>query len=130
MKRSIATVRVSGLIPVALMCSATVCAAGSAFADEVPAPPSADAIKACIKQMDIGGKWSFVWKVLEIGAARHPRNSYEALYAPAGSARMNAYGYPVHVVFSLNGGADIDAEYWLARDANGHWQIPAICTVR
>lgn len=104
---------------------------GWASADEAPAPPpSASAIKACIRQMDIGDKWSFDWKLLEVGAPRHPRNSYEALYAPAGAAFANMYGYPVHVVFSLNGRADIDAVYWLVRDAAGHWQIPAICTVR
>jgi hypothetical protein len=104
---------------------------GWAVADETPAPaPAVAAIKACIQQMDIGDKWSFAWKVLEIGAARHPRNSYEALYAPPGPGRSIAYGYPVHVVYSLNGHADIDAVYWLIRDASGHWQIPAICTIR
>jgi hypothetical protein len=102
-----------------------------ATADETPAPaPSVAAIKGCIQQMDIGSKWSFAWKVVEIGAARHPRNNYEALYAPSGGGWANAYGYPVHVVYSLNGRADIDAVYWLIRDAGGHWQIPAICTVR
>jgi hypothetical protein len=107
------------------------CACGWAVAVESPAPaPSVAAIKACIRQMDIGDKWSFAWKLLEIGAARHPRNSYEALYAPAGAARSIAYGYPVHVVYSLNGRPDIDAVYWLMRDASGHWQIPAICTIR
>jgi hypothetical protein len=103
---------------------------GRAIADEKPAPaPSAAAIKACIKQMDIGDKWSFDWKLVAVGVPRHPRNSYEALYAPAGTGRDNAYGYPVHVVFSVNG-TDIDAVYWLIRDGSGHWQIPAICTVR
>jgi hypothetical protein len=110
---------------------ALVCTSGRAIADEAPAPPpSADAIKACIKQMDIGNKWSFEWKLLEVGAARHPRNSYEGLYAPAAAAWANLYGYPVHVVFSVNGRPDIDSIYWLIRDAGGHWQIPAICTLR
>lgn len=103
----------------------------SAVADEAPAPaPSAQAIKACVRQMDLDNKWSFDWKVLQIGAPRHPRNSYEAAYAPAGTSRWHDYGYPVHVVFSINGRANIDAEYWLIRDAGGHWQIPAICTLR
>jgi hypothetical protein len=107
------------------------CSCGWAIADESPSPPpSVAAIKACIQQMDIGGKWTFVWKVVEVGAARHPRNSYEALYAPPGGARSNAFGYPVHVIYSLNGRADIDAVYWLIRDGRGHWQIPAICTVQ
>jgi len=110
---------------------ALVCASGWAGADETPAPaPSVAAIKACIQQMDIGNQWSFAWKVVEVEAARHPRNSYEALYAPAGAGWANAYGYPVHVVYSVNGRAEIDARYWLIRDASGHWQIPAICTVR
>jgi hypothetical protein len=109
---------------------ATMCLYGRVVADEAPAPaPAAEAIKACIRQMDLGNKWTFEWKRLEIGAARHPRSSYEAAYAPPGTARWMAYGYPVHVVFSINGRADIDAVYWLIGDAGGHWQIPAICTV-
>ena len=111
--------------------AAALCLCAPAMADEIPAPaPSVDAIKACIRQMDIGNKWRFDWKLLQIGAPRHPGNSYEALYAPAGAARAAAYGYPVHVVFNLDGRADIDAVYWLIRDAGGHWQIPAICTLR
>ena len=107
------------------------CMCGSAAADEAAAPvPSPAAIKACIRQMDVGNKWSFDWKLLDIGSARHPRNSYEALYAPPGARWANAYGYPVHVVFSVNGQANIDAVYWLIRDASGHWQIPAICSLR
>jgi hypothetical protein len=80
--------------------------------------------------MDIGRKWTFTWKSVEIGTARHPRNSYEALYAPAWAGRSNAFGYPVHVVYGVNGRADIDAMYWLIKDARGHWQIPAICTIQ
>jgi hypothetical protein len=100
------------------------------LADETPPPaPDVAAIKACIKQMDIGDKWAFTWKLVEIAAPRHPRNSYEALFAPAGAGRANAYGYPVHVMFSVNGLKDIDAIYWLIRDNAGHWQIPAICTI-
>jgi hypothetical protein len=110
---------------------ATLCMCGWAAAQEAVAPPpSAADIKACIKQMDIGNKWTFEWKVLDIGVPRRPRNSYEALYAPPGTGRANAFGYPVHVVFSVNGQADIDAMYWLARDAGGHWQIPAVCILR
>jgi hypothetical protein len=107
------------------------CMCGLAVADEPAAPaPSAEAIKVCIRQIDLGNNWSFEWKLLDIGAPRHPRNSYEALYAPAGTGRWNSYGYPVHVVFSVNGRAGIDAAYWLIQDASGHWQIPAICTLR
>jgi hypothetical protein len=107
------------------------CPSGQAAGDEMPPPaPSVAAIKACIQQMDIGDKWTFTWKLVEIGAPRHPRNSYEALYAPAGGGRDNAYGYPVHVMYSLNGLKDIDAVYWLIRDTRGHWQIPAVCTIQ
>lgn len=103
---------------------------GPLLADEAPAPaPAAEAIKACIRQIDIGNKWRFEWKHLEIGAPRHPRNSYEALYAPPGPAWSKSFGYPVHVAFNVDGRADIDAVYWLIRDAGGHWQIPAICTI-
>jgi len=113
-----------------LLGMAMLCIGGWAVADDTPAPaPAPAAIKACIQQMDIGNKWSFAWKALEIAAARHPRNSYEALYSPAVAGWANLYGYPVHVVYSVNGRADIDAVYWLIRDANGHWQIPAICTI-
>jgi hypothetical protein len=104
---------------------------GQVAADEAPAPPpSVPDIKACIRQMDVDGNWSFDWKLLEIGSPRHPLNAYEALYAPPGAGIYKTYGYPVHVVYRVNGRADIDAVYWLMRDAGGHWQIPAICTVR
>jgi hypothetical protein len=119
------------LFPGVLLAGVTMlCMSGWASAEEVPPPPSAGDIKACVKQMDIGDKWRFDWKSLEVGVPRHPRNSYEALYAPAGAAFANMYGYPVHVVFSVNGRAHIDAVYWLVRDAAGHWTIPAICTMR
>jgi hypothetical protein len=109
---------------------ATLCLSGRLPAAELPPPaPSVAAIKACIRQMDIGDKWTFTWNLVEIGAPRHPRNNYEALYAPAGEGRAKAYGYPVHVMYRVNGHADINAVYWLIRDTGGHWQIPAICTV-
>ena len=87
-------------------------------------------VKACIRQMDVTGNWQFQWKTLEIGAPRHPRNNYEALAFPGGEGRRSDYGYPVHVVYSLVGLADIDSVYWLIRDAGGHWEIPAICVMR
>jgi hypothetical protein len=101
-----------------------------AAADDQPAPPpSVAAIQACVKQMDVAGKWRFQWKTVEIGAPRHPQNSYEALAFLGGAGRRADYGYPVHVVYSLVGLADIDSVYWLIRDAGGHWQIPAICVM-
>ena len=107
------------------------CGSGPATAEEAPPPPpSAEEIKACIKQMDIGDKWLFQWKVLEIGAPRHPQNNYEALSPFGGAGRRSDYGYPVHVVYCLVGLADIDIVYWLIRDPAGHWEIPAICVLR
>lgn len=111
--------------------AATLCLCGQVIAEEAPAPaPSVADIKACIRQMDLDGKWSFDWTLLEIGAARHPLNAYEALYASPGAGIYKSYGYPVHVVYRVNGRADIDAVYWLIRDPGGHWQIPAICALR
>jgi hypothetical protein len=106
------------------------CAAGLAAADQAPPPPSAAKIKACIKQMDSGDQWHFDWKMLQIGAPRHPLNNLEALAIFGGEGRRNDYGYPVHVVYSLGGLAEIDAVYWLIRDAGGHWQIPGVCVLR
>jgi hypothetical protein len=101
-----------------------------AYAEEAPAPPpSAAKIKECVKQMDIANQWRFDWKVLEIGSPRHPQNNYEALSPFGGNGRRDDYGYPVHVAYDLGGFAKIDTIYWLIRDANGHWQIPAICVL-
>ena len=116
--------RVFGLGPAAVTAA---CAVLQARADVPPPPPGVAAIQECIKQIDLSHTWSFSWKLIEVGAPRHPRNDYEALYAPAGEARAKAYGYPVHVVYSVNGRTEIDAVYWLARDPSGHWQIPAVC---
>lgn len=115
----------------ALIVLALCLGSAAAAADEKPPPPpSAAAIKACVKQMDIGNKWQFEWKVLEIGAPRHPRNNLEALAFLGGEGRRGDYGYPVHVVYNLVGLAEIDSVYWLIRDANGHWQIPAVCVLK
>ncbi len=80
--------------------------------------------------MDSDNKWRFDWKLLEIGAPRHPRNKLEALAPFGGEGRYSDYGYPVHVVYSLGALAAIDSVYWLIRDASGHWQIPAVCVLR
>lgn len=97
---------------------------GWAAAAGAPPPPTAAQIKDCIRQMDAGNRWRFEWKTLEIGEPRHPLNNLEG-----GAARRDGYGYPVHVVYSLAGLAEVDAVYWLMQDANGHWQIPAICSI-
>jgi hypothetical protein len=116
--------------PGALAMGVLIFSTATVAADQTPPPPSAADIKACIRQMDIAGKWQFEWKALEIGAPRHPRNNYEALSFLGGEGRRSDYGYPVHVVYSLVGLADIDSVYWLIRDASGHWGIPAICVLR
>jgi hypothetical protein len=79
--------------------------------------------------MDVGNKWRFEWKLLDIGAPRHPRNNYEALSPFGGEGRRGDFGYPVHVVYSVVGIAEIDSVYWLIRDASGRWEIPAICVL-
>jgi len=111
---------------VLILCTGSIASA----ADQPPPPPSAADIRACIRQMDVAGKWQFEWKTLEIGAPRHPRNNYEALSFLGGEARRSDYGYPVHVVYNLVGLAHIDSVYWLIRDASGHWEIPAVCVLR
>jgi hypothetical protein len=107
-------------------------ATGSAPAATAPPepPPSPDQIKACVQQFDMGKHWRFDWKVLDIGAARHPQNTLEALGPLTAAGAQDRYGYPVHVVYTLNGGAEIDSVYWIIRDARGVWQIPAICQLR
>ena len=100
---------------------------GPAFAAAAPEPPpSPDQIKACVQQFDMGKHWRFDWKVVDIGPPRHPQNSLEAMAQFGGNGLQDQYGYPVHLVYSLNG-TPIDAVYWLMRNAQGHWQIPAIC---
>jgi len=112
---------------VLILCTGSI---ASAADQPPPPPPSAADIRACIRQMDVAGKWQFEWKTLEIGAPRHPRNNYEALSFLGGEGRRSDFGYPVHVVYNLVGLAHIDSVYWLIRDASGHWEIPAVCVLR
>jgi hypothetical protein len=90
-------------------------------------PPSPAQIEACVQQFDMGKHWRFDWKVVDIGPPRRPRNNLEALAQFGGDGLWDHYGYPVHVMYRLNGATDIDAVYWLIRNAQGAWQIPAIC---
>jgi hypothetical protein len=92
-------------------------------------PPSPDQIKACVQQFDMGKHWRFDWKIVDIGPPRHPQNNLEAGQF-GGAAMQDHFGYPVHVVYTLNGATEIDSVYWLIRDARGVWQIPAICQLR
>ena len=79
------------LASVSLLSLALTCQAFAAD-EKPPPPPSAAAIKACVKQMDVGNKWQFAWKVLEIGPPRHPRNNLEALSFLGGEGRRADYG--------------------------------------
>jgi len=103
--------------------------AGPALAaPAAPDPPPAPAqIEACVQQFDMGKHWRFDWKLVDIGPARHPQNNLEAMAQFGGDGLWDHYGYPVHVKFRLNDAADIDAVYWLIRNAKGAWQIPAVC---
>ncbi len=121
--------RASVVIPAALLAYAWM-APAKAGDEKPPPPPSPAQIKACVKQMDVANQWRFEWKVLEIGAPRHPLNNYEALAPFGGEGRRSEFGYPVHVVYSLVGLAEIDSVYWIIRDASGHWEIPAVCVLR
>jgi hypothetical protein len=109
-----------------VLASAGPALAASAAAD---APPSPAQIKACVQQFDMGKNWRFDWKVVDVGPPRHPQNNLEALGSLGGGGQQDRYGYPVHVVYTLNGATTIDAQYWIMRNARGAWQIPAICTL-
>jgi hypothetical protein len=93
-----------------------------------PPPPSIAQIKACVQQIDVDHGWQFTWRTVEVGAARHPRNPLEAL-AFGGAGVPNNYGYPVRVVFNLNGWADVDTTYWIIQNPGGHWEIAALCVL-
>jgi hypothetical protein len=99
-----------------------------ADADTPPPPPSVAQIQACVEQMDVGHGWRFTWQSVEVGTARHPRNPLEAL-AFGGVGVPNGYGYPVHVVFNLNGWADFDTTYWIIKNPGGRWEIAALCVL-
>lgn len=94
---------------------------------DIPAPPSAEAIKQCIEQFDTGNRWEFTWELLEIGKPRHPQNNFEALAPLGGEGRRAEFGYPVHARYNLGGITTIDAMYWVVRDAQGVWTLPPLC---
>jgi hypothetical protein len=99
-----------------------------AHAAAPPSPPTVAQIEACVEQMDVGHAWQFIWKKVEVGTARHPRNPLEAL-AFGGVGVPDNYGYPVRVAYSLNGLADFDTTYWIIRNAGGQWEIAALCVL-
>jgi hypothetical protein len=96
----------------------------AAQAAEPAAPPTADQIKACIKQIDLSGQWTFDWKSIEVGAPRHAQNAYErsGLTDPE-----TGFGYPVRAVYVFNHIETIDARYWATQDQTGRWRIPGLC---
>jgi hypothetical protein len=108
--------------------TATAMAIGVACAAAPPAPPTVAQIEACVEQMNVGHTWRFIWKKVEVGAARHPRNPLEAL-GFGGVGVPGSYGYPIHVAFSLSGLADFDTNYWIIQNVGGHWEIAALCVL-
>ena len=94
---------------------------------QTPPPPTADQVKACVQQMDLAKQWTFDWKTIDVGQARHPQNAYERAGLPKAN---DDFGYPVHVVYVFNHGETIDATYWMTHDAQNHWWIAAICRPR
>jgi hypothetical protein len=87
-------------------------------------PPTADQVKACVQQMDLSKQWTFDWKTIDVGQARHPRNPLERVGLAAADAD---FGYPVHVVYVFNHATTIDAQYWMTHDARGRWWIVPLC---
>jgi hypothetical protein len=96
----------------------------AAHAQTPPPPPTPDQVKACVQQMDLAKQWSFDWKTVAVGQARHPKNAYER----AGLRGEEDFGYPVHVTYVFDHAYTIDADYWMTHDAQNNWWIAAICT--
>ena len=115
--------RIDGLL-IALALTALPAAA---LAADAPKPPTPDAVKACVKQMDLANQWTFDWKTIAVGQPRHPRNAYERAGLPQGEAD---FGYPVHVTYVFNRAYTVDSDYWMTHDAQGRWWIAAICRPR
>jgi hypothetical protein len=95
-------------------------------ADAADAAPTANQVKACVATL--GPDWKVDWKRLDIGPARAPRNAFEAMNTSEMGQSRPGPGYPVRVVYVLNGQWTIDAEYFVIKNAAGRWQIPAVCT--
>ena len=96
----------------------------AALAQTPPKAPTPDQVKACVQQMDHARQWTFEWKTIDVGQARHPQNAYERAGLPQGDAD---FGYPVHVVYVFDHAYTVDSTYWMTHDAQGHWWMPAIC---
>lgn len=89
-----------------------------------PPPPTPDQVRACVQQIDLSHQWTFDWKTIEVGQARHPQNAYERI----GLAHPEAdFGYPVRVVYVFNRSTTIDGQYWMTHDPAGRWWIAAVC---
>ena len=98
----------------------------AALAQTPPPPPTADEVKACVQQMDLSKQWTFDWKTVEVGQARHPQNAYER----AGLRGEDDFGYPVHVVYVFDHAYTVDSTYWMTHDAQNNWWIVAVCRPR
>ena len=104
---------------------ATFALPAAAFAQAPPPAPTPDQVKACVQQMDLSKQWTFDWKTIQVGQARHPQNAYER----AGLSGNADYGYPVHVVYVFDH-MTIDSQYWMTHDAQNNWWIVAVCRPR
>jgi len=100
--------------------------AAAAAAPAAP-PPTPEQIKACMAT--IGPQWTLDWRTLTIGPPRPPQNNYEALNTSALGPLQQGIGYPVHVAYVLNGQWLIESDYFVIRNRDGRWQIPALCVV-
>jgi hypothetical protein len=98
----------------------------AAVAQAPPPAPTPDQVKACVQQMDLAKQWTFDWKTIQVGQARHPQNAYER----AGLRGDADFGYPVHVTYVFNHATTIDADYWMTHDAQNNWWIVAVCRPR
>ena len=106
-----------------LMAAAVLGAPTIALAQTPPPPPTADQVKACVQQMDLSKQWTFDWKTIAVGQARHPQNAYER----AGLRGDADFGYPVHVTYVFDRAYTIDADYWMTHDAQNNWWVVAVC---
>jgi len=109
---------------------ALIAASPAVAADTRAAPPTQAQVKACLQQLDTGGKWKFDWQEVVIGPPRAPLNSYESMTLIGRAPDPNFTGYPVRAKFRFADMTNIDGSYWFYRDGDGNWQVPFLCSVK
>jgi hypothetical protein len=92
--------------------------------------PTEAQVKACLQQLDVGGKWKFEWREIIVGQRRAPLNSYESMTLIGRASDPNFTGYPVRAKFRFADTTDIDGYYWFYRENDGSWQVPFTCSVK